>query len=206
MLNLLLLLLVAGVIVLMPVRAFSDPPHVVSQTESPSPAPIRRPLSVIGTDGWMLVYERFPDLPLENHYTSAETGNVAVNNTLASRLIRYHTIVKGRLPIYRFDWKLTLADYLGVNELMVRDTYPGWDTLETNPMEADVAIIRQMNRAQRDALVDALVSIFNTPTDPTLNPTPSNPPFSSTPTPSPRTTPSSPTVQPQPGAADLLLP
>ncbi len=145
------------------------------------------------------VYERIPDLPLENQYISKQTGEVAVNNTLVNRLIRYHLYVKSRPPNYRLDWKLTLADYLGANENPVETQYPGYDSLQKSPMDADKAIIRRLNRAKREKLIEVLVSIFapNKPSTPA--PSPSASPQPST-TPNPRATPS----LPKPGDAQLL--
>ncbi|MBD2486548.1 hypothetical protein [Aulosira sp. FACHB-615] len=113
------------------------------------------------SDVWQLVYQQLPDLPKENQYVNKETGKKAENNTLASRLIRYHIYVKERSPIYRFDWKLTLADYLGANEIMYDATYPGNDILRENPIEGDRAAISRLSRHQRDALVQTLVDVFN---------------------------------------------
>lgn len=125
------------------------------------------------------LYQILPDFPKENNYINRETGKVDPENTLASRLIRYHMYVKGRATIYRLDWKLTLADYLGANEPLQKETYPGRDVLTNNPMESDRAAISSLNRAQREALVNALVSIFNPKSEestteiiPTNNPTP----------------------------------
>ncbi|MFQ4144809.1 hypothetical protein [Chlorogloeopsis sp. ULAP02] len=110
---------------------------------------------------WQQVYKQLPDLPKENNYTSQETGKVATNNTLVSRMIRYHIYVKGRPPNYRLDWKLTLADYLDANEVMYETLYPGHDTLRQNPFAGDRAAIRRLNRQQRNALVQALVNVFS---------------------------------------------
>jgi hypothetical protein len=146
------------------------------------------------------VYERLPNLPLENQYVSKETGEVDSNNTLVSRLIRYHIYSKSRPPYYRLDWKLTMADYLGAHEYLVESKYPSSNTLKENPMERDQAAIQKLTRAQRDALIDVLVSIFNPnrPTAPEPSPSASPPPQ----TPNPTATPS----LPQPGDARLLLP
>ena len=65
------------------------------------------------------IYAQLPDLPLENQYIDQETGDRDEANTLVRRLIVYHLLVKGRPPFYRLDWKLTLADYLGANELIL---------------------------------------------------------------------------------------
>ncbi|MBD2344895.1 hypothetical protein [Anabaena subtropica] len=143
---------------------------------------------------WQQVYQQLPDFPRENQYTSRETGRVAENNTLASRLIRYHVYVKERAPNYRLDWKLTLADYLDANEIMYDSTYPGNDTLRQNPIEGDRAAISRLNRNQRNALVQVLTNIFNPNT--TTQPTPR---------PSTSTSPNTPnTTLPQTGGAELL--
>jgi hypothetical protein len=117
---------------------------------------------------WQQVYQQLPDLPKENQYISQETGKVAENNTLMSRLIRYHVYVKERSPGYRLDWKLTLADYLNANETMYDITYPGNDTLNKNPIEGDRAAISKLTRSQRNSLVQVLTNIFNSsyPTQP----------------------------------------
>lgn len=122
-------------------------------------------------DAWQQVYQQLPDLPRENQYISKETGKVAENNTLVSRMIWYHSYLKGRAPNYRLDWKLTLADYLGGNEVMYETTYPGKDNLQKNPFDGDRAAVARLNRRQRDALVQALVNVFssksqNTPATP----------------------------------------
>lgn len=110
---------------------------------------------------WQLVYERLPNLPRENQYLSKEGGKVAEENTLVSRLINYHIYVKGRSPSYRFDWKLTLADYLNANEIIYESSYPGNDSLKQNPLEGDRAAIAKLTRQQRNDLVQVLVNIFN---------------------------------------------
>lgn len=112
-------------------------------------------------DVWQKVYQQLPDFPKENQYISKETGKVAENNTLASRLIRYHIYVKERAPNYRLDWKFTLADYLGANEIMYESSYPGNDTLRQNPIEGDRAAISRLSRKQRNELVQVLTNIFN---------------------------------------------
>lgn len=156
------------------------------------------------------VYQILPNFPKENQYVSKETGKQAVNNTLASRLIRYHLYVKSRTPNYRLDWKLTLGDYLGANEYLVETRYPGYDTLKQSPMESDRAAISRLNRVQREALIAALVNIFNpryqqdtsTATPPAYRPSLQP---SAKPAPPAVTTPST-TILPKPGAADLLKP
>ncbi|BAY12569.1 hypothetical protein [Calothrix sp. NIES-2098] len=113
------------------------------------------------SDLWKQVYQELPNLPKENKYISKETGKVAENSTLVSRLIQYHIYVKERSPIYRLDWKLTLADYLNANETMYDITYPGNNTLRENPIEGDRAAIAKLTRSQRNALVQVLTNIFN---------------------------------------------
>lgn len=148
------------------------------------------------------LYQRLPDFPLENQYVSKMTGKVAVENTLARRLLQYHSDVKGRSPIYRLDWKLTLADYLGVNEPLIASTYPSHNLLQSNPMKGDLAAISRLNRSQRDAMAQAFVSIF---TDKANQTTESSPDSSPVAQPG-----SSPTPQllplPKPGDAQLLSP
>ncbi|TVP64380.1 MAG: hypothetical protein EA343_05535 [Nodularia sp. (in: Bacteria)] len=143
-------------------------------------------------DIWQQVYQQLPDLPKENQYIHKNTGQVAEENTLASRLITYHIYRKGRAPNYRLDWKLTLADYLDANEIMYHHSYPGNDTLRQNPLEGDRAVITSLNRHQRNALVQVLADIFT--------PTPQN---TQTPTPETTATPSTPQL-PQRGSAELL--
>lgn len=160
---------------------------------SPALAQRMRPEGV-----WQTVYERVPDLPKENQYVSKETGKVESDNTLVSRLIRYHLYVAGRSPLYRFDWKLTLADYLGLglNGSFDETSYPSRATLKTNPADGDRAAINRLTRSQRDALVQALVDGFSPPTagtSPRPQPSPSQPP-------PPKATP------PASGGASLLQP
>ncbi|MFW5665166.1 MAG: hypothetical protein ACOC2Z_06375 [Coleofasciculus sp.] len=150
-------------------------------------------------DTWRQVYEQLPDFPKENQYVTNETGEVNLESTLASRLIRYHLYVKRRLPNYRFDWKLTLADYLGANDYINESLYPGSNTLTENPMAGDRAVIEKLTRQQREELIEVLVSIYN-PNRP--DPQMSIP----SPQPSPPSTPTRPSKPglPQPGDADLL--
>ncbi|NEP41175.1 MAG: hypothetical protein F6K35_18895, partial [Okeania sp. SIO2H7] len=125
----------------------SAPPSVIVQLQRP-------------TEIWPQVYQQLPDLPLENNYLSEDTGEADTDNTLVGRLVRYHFYVKGRPPNFRFDWKLTLADYLGANELMQESVYPGYESLRENPMEGDRQAIKNLTREQRNALIDVLVEIF----------------------------------------------
>lgn len=153
-------------------------------------------------EGGQQVYRQLPYLPLENQYVNKETRQVDSNNNLVNRLIRYHVYVKRRPPNYRLDWKLTLADYLGANELMEETLYPGSDTLRQNPLKGDRAAIGRLNREQRDALVQTLVNISNPNSPARSAPAPNASPQPST-APSPAATPS---PQPRPGDAQLLMP
>ncbi len=106
------------------------------------------------------VYTQLPDFPKENQYINKETGQVAVDDTLVTRLVRYHLYSKGRPPFYRLDWKITLADYLGLAGQMEPGDYPSAKKLNKNPFPGDVAAIRKLNQAERNALVQALVDAF----------------------------------------------
>lgn len=130
--------------------------------------------SIRPDDVWPIVYQRLPDLPQENNYVSKETGEIAINNNLVRRLVQYHLYVKKRLPISHFDWKITLADYLGLNELIDENQYPGYDTLKNNPLKSDRKAIEGLSRSQKNALVDLLVLIFLGEVN--TNPTPANSP------------------------------
>jgi hypothetical protein len=148
------------------------------------------------------VYEQFPDLPKANTYLSQSEGTVDGDNTLVSRFIRYHRDIKKRPTRYRFDWKLTFADYLGVNETMTPDRYPGFSTLQESPLESDRQLIQAMNRQQRQDLVNFLAAIYR-PQTATSPPDPSTADQNS---PKPAVvTPDQPTLS-QPGDAQLLMP
>ncbi len=153
------------------------------------------------------IYQQLPDLPLENDYLNDQTGRVSSDNTLLGRLIRYHIYAKGRPPNYRLDWKLTLADYLGVNERIEPKTYPSGSSLRQNPMTADIAAIQRLTLAQRTALVDLLAASFTAQASPEAAPSPAPSPASPAPNPAPDLAPPSRFPrQPQPGDAQLLQP
>jgi hypothetical protein len=118
------------------------------------------------------VYQQIPDLPKENQFINKERQQADPDNTLVSRLVRYHLYVKNRPLDFRLDWKLTIADYFNLNEDIKAINYPGSSTLTANPLESDRQIITKLNRQQRDRLVDTLVSIYN-PQAETSSPTPS---------------------------------
>jgi hypothetical protein len=112
-------------------------------------------------DVWRQVYQQLPNFPKENNYTSREGGKVAENNTLVGRMIQYHVYIKGRAPNYRLDWKITLADYLGANEVIYDTNYPGHELLKKNPLDGDKAAIAKLSRSQRNTLIQALVNVFS---------------------------------------------
>jgi hypothetical protein len=103
------------------------------------------------------IHTELPEIPIENQYFSRKLNKIDPNNTLISRVLRYHSYVKGR-PVYvRLDWKLTLADYLDANDIMDSATYPSQDVLTVNPMEGDRAAINKLPRETRNRLIDRLM-------------------------------------------------
>jgi hypothetical protein len=102
------------------------------------------------------VYKKLPSFPLENQYIRTQTNKPATESTLVSRLVQYHS-VKGRSPLYRLDWKITLADYLGVNDFLRPEVYPGNAFLKTSPLDRDRKVIQALNQSQRNTLISALV-------------------------------------------------
>ena len=157
--------------------------------QSPGMSQIQRPETVA-----QQIYQAMPDLPKENNYTRRDTGAIDPNNTLISRFLRYHQDTKKRFTLIRFDWQLTLGDYLGVNEKISEENYPGQATLTVNPMAADIKAINSLNRRQRQQLVTLLVEIYNPAILPQETPTPN---------PSPSPSPPRPSLS-KPGDADLL--
>lgn len=146
-----------------------------------------------------IIYQRLSFVPLENQYRRQDTGEIDKNHTLISRLIRYNEDVKKRSS-YRFDWQLTFADYLGANETIDIDRYPGNTTLQTNPAKADIAIINKFTLAQRQALITLLAELYAPPQAPSS--TPQRPATNASPPPT--TKPSRPGLT-KPGDANLLL-
>ncbi len=163
---------------------------------------------------WQEVQKQLPDLPQENHYISNLTGKISESNTLVRRMIEYHNFRKGRSPRSRFDWKLTLADYLDIHEVILADNYPGTRKLKTNPITGDKAAIQALDRQQRQQLVNTIVSLYDPripaaffdPATPTEL-APAQEPGEPTP-PTIEAAPTRPTPPPlaEPGAADLLRP
>lgn len=158
-----------------------------------------------------LIYEQVPFLPLENQYLS-RSGDPFIESTLLSRMMRYHTSVRRRIPYFRLDWKLTLADYLGVNDRIYAETYPNANILQQNPMAGDMEVVQQLSRSQRDALVEAIVLTLNplaqqagSTTSPALWPSTPTPAEELAPLPTPPAATPTPR-EPRPGDAQLLLP
>jgi|GEM_PF-376810 len=187
-------------------RAFLEQHPIVAKFPSLGSLPASAQSVNVG-DLVPLVYETLPYIPLENDYRDLE-GNPAPQSTLLSRFVRYHTFVQQRSPLFRLDWKLTLADYLGQNETMFRDSYPNHNTLEENPFERDVEAIRTLTRAQREELVNTLVDLLNPLGS---QPTPPSSVVEETPATTPQTRPGMGTdaplpQEPRPGDAQLLMP
>lgn len=187
----------ARVVSLLVLIAGLNAPYQLLDAFAPQPSYAQTP----EPQEWQRVYQQLPNLPLENKHISKETGKVAQDSNLVTRLLQYHLYVKGRAPNYRLDWKLTLADYLGANELISETVYPGHDTLKTNPLESDRQAIAKLSRQQRNDLIQTLVSLFaqNEQDKPTsVNNTPEG---AIAPSPSPAQ--NSP-LQPRPGDAERL--
>lgn len=106
-------------------------------------------------------YELLPNFPREDRYISNESGDVDEDSTLLARMIYYHIYVKNRPPQFRFDWKLTIADYLGANENMLSSQYSGADELQENPLAGDREVIDRLSRKEREELIQTLVGVFN---------------------------------------------
>ncbi len=146
------------------------------------------------------VYDTLPDLPRENQYQyiDPETGDPETN-TLVRRMMLYHLQIKARALTNRFDWKLTLADYLEKNEAIYAQAYPGSQTLTQNPYTQDKVAVQSLTRQERAALLDAiLIALGGDPSPPRMYIPPRQ---EATPTPTP--TPEGFTL-PDPGSADLL--
>lgn len=177
------------------------PGSTQGETQSPMVTPPRIKLQ----DAWQQVYRRLPNFPLENNYIDIQTKRVVQDNTLAGRLIRYHIYTKGRPATSRLDWKLTLADYLGVNEFLQTDDYPSATALTINPIQGDTNVIRALTLLERNVLIKTLVAVF---TPPSTSQTGIRP---TTPLSSPVLLPVQPILPPvkptnrQPKAADLLV-
>jgi hypothetical protein len=141
------------------------------------------------------LYQQLPSFPKEDQYKP--NNKDFAPSTLVERLVQYHMGIKGRNPRLRFDWKLTLADYLGLNDLMAAQSYPGREYLARNPLDGDRAVVRQLSRQQRQQLVQTLVNIYAPPTAQTAPVAPNV---------APAAVPNSPAPSPKPQRSPLLLP
>lgn len=174
-------------------------PNAIAQDVPPT---VSNTSSLRVEDVAAIVYQQLPYLPKENQYRRSETGEVDPNHTLISRFIRYHQDVKKRQTRYRLDWRITFADYLGANELIDPDKYPGKISLQTNPVTTDIKAIQGLNRRQRQEVVDLLALIYK-PKASTANP--NSPQASPTPQAAPSVDPRKPSLG-KPGDAQLLMP
>ena len=179
-----------------------------AQTTSPSSNPLSNSQRIVTQSMQIrgivrLIYEQMPEIPLENAYLNTRTGQVDPEDSLISRLLRYHVVTKNRPPSLRFDWKMTIADYLNANEPMIEDRYPGTDILQLNPMRSDRAAITRLTPAQRNQLVNLLVTAY---TPVAIEPAQIIFPTStSTPVPTPQPSPTLDRIPlPQPGDAQFL--
>lgn len=147
------------------------------------------------------IYQALPGLPQENTYLRADNGVAATESTLVERFIQYHTSVKGRSPLYRLDWQLTFADYLGLNDFLDPQAYPGRNFLSTNPMAQDIAAIQALTFEQRQSLLTLLARLYGDREITLSFP-------NSTPQVTPTSAPRSPQLKPvpRPGEANLLAP
>jgi hypothetical protein len=176
-------------------------------TNHNSPAIAQNPPTIANTSAIRaegaaaIVYQQLPYLPKENEYRRKETGEIDPEHTLISRFIRYNQDLKKRTNRYRFDWKLALADYLGFNETIKPETYPGSLTLTTNPFATDVKAIQALNRRQRQELVDLLAFIYK----PQVTEKPAKNKISPTPQSTPKDESGKPSLA-KPGDAQLLMP
>jgi hypothetical protein len=105
------------------------------------------------------IYQTHPNLPQENTYRRPN-GTLATDDTLISRLIRYHLYTKDRPTNLYLDWKLTLADYLGAFDSISPDTYPSATTLTTNPLPSDILALGQLTWPERQSIVQSLAETF----------------------------------------------
>ena len=109
------------------------------------------------------IYAELPEIPLENQYFNQKLKKIDPSNTLINRVLRYHAFTKGRPADIRLDWKLTLADYLGANDIMDPATYPSHDVLSKNPLDDDRAAVNTLTRSMRDRLIDRLIQFTQKP-------------------------------------------
>lgn len=106
-----------------------------------------------------VIYAELPNFPSENTYVSGDGAEP--QNTLIRRMLAYHIHTQGRSPRSRLDWKLTLADYLDLNEPMYAGVYPSANVLTVNPHQRDREIVQNLSREEREALLLAIFKAFD---------------------------------------------
>ena len=94
------------------------------------------------------IYELMPDLPGYDDDTK-----------WLQRVLLYHVRTKGRLTNSRFDWRLTFADFLGVNDPIYADQYPSGDT-ELNPLNSDREQFQTLTRQDRNEFLAAILQVY----------------------------------------------
>lgn len=109
------------------------------------------------------VYEQLPNLERANGYRGTRSGELRPTDTLVARLIRFHQQLRNRRLASRLDWKITMADLLGVNGVLRPEDYPGFETLTPNPLQSDLQAIAKLTRADRDRLIDAILAVVPRP-------------------------------------------
>ncbi len=182
---------------------------IIGLNSNPSPATAQgsrlrqlRPQEILVEASKQLTFIR-PD----NQYVDRQTKKIRPESTALARLIEYHVYGRGRSPLYRLDWKLTLADYLGAFELMDDDSYPGANQFVRNPVTTDRLQVRSWSRSQREQVVNTLTALYNPnslkPAAPLVFPNPN--PAPPRPEPSPPKEPLNRPL-PQTGDADRLKP
>ncbi len=101
------------------------------------------------------LYQAVPDFPKGTRPEESQA-----DQSLIRRLITYHLYIKNRSPYSRFDWKLTLADYLGYNEIVAMESYPGRDALGITIFINDQRLINKLSPGQRETLILNLLKIY----------------------------------------------
>lgn len=153
------------------------------------------------------VYAAMPNLPRLDQFRTG--SGESLETSFVRRVLLYHMRSEGRSLRSRLDWKLTFADYLGINLTMFAQQYPGADQFTENPYNADLEALRALSRAEREQLLailleavefDGIVNSLDVATiDPTLR-SPLAPLESDTPVATPP-----PVIElPSGGGADLL--
>ena len=105
------------------------------------------------------IYEAMPQLPLENTYQTSE-GETISSSSWLQRVLLYHIRTQGRLPDSYLDWKLTFADYQGVNVPMFASAYPGADQFTVNPLNRDRELFQSLGREERRQLLDMFLATY----------------------------------------------